>query len=108
MFAGRTLIATITIFAFVNKNYWKTISSVPRDMYNNIFARVVQAILVKLVQLSVIKYFTLTTVAVVFNLDPFYTLIFSSIFLKEAISVLDFALIMACFGGVCIMAYGMS
>ena len=80
----RGLVASCVIFLKINTDTKKVMwDSVPNDMWGNITLRVVQGILVKLCQFTVIKYFTLTTMTLIYNLDPFFTLIFGRIFLSE-------------------------
>ena len=54
------------------------------------------------------KYYTLTTVAVFYNLDPFFTLMFGAILLNEAVSCNDFVLVLISFVSVLLLIIGMN
>ena len=93
-----------------------TNTSVKKVMYDEvdrkdaglIFSRCVSSLVLKLVQYSAIKYFTLTTIAVVYNIAPFSTLFLAAIFLGEKIERQDIFAVILCFISVLIITYGMT
>lgn len=58
-------------------------------------------------QYTAIKYYTLTTVAIFYNLDPFFTLLLGALLLKEKISSMDVFLVFVSFSAVFVILYGM-
>lgn len=69
--------------------------------------RGIQGALLKLVQYSAIKYFTLTTIAVFYNIAPFLTILFASIFLGENVGCMDIFTVIMSFGAVMLITVGM-
>ena len=58
-------------------------------------------------QFSSMKFYTLTTVAVFYNLSPFVTQLFGAILLNEAVSCKDFVLVLITFISVLLLIFGM-
>ena len=62
---------------------------VSKDQFSLLAQRCIQGATLKIIQYSAIQYFTLTTIAVFYNLAPFFTLFFAYIFLGENIKNID-------------------
>ena len=77
--------------------------NVSKDQFALLAQRCVQGATLKIIQYSAIQYFTLTTIAVFYNLAPFFTLFFAYLFLNETIKNLDiYGCILGFFSVICI------
>ena len=56
----------------------------------------------------VVKYFSLTTIAIIYNLNPIMTMMLGAIFLKEKVTYLNIACIILTFLAVVYMTIGLA
>jgi drug/metabolite transporter (DMT)-like permease len=68
----------------VNKDIKKVmIDSVPRDQISNLISRCLQGLFIKVLQYELMKYFKLTTISIIANLSPLFTIFLGYLFIKE-------------------------
>ena len=106
---ARNIISTLVTIICVNKRIkycmWDSIENSQQFML--IFQRCLQGFCLKVMQFSAIKYYTLTTFAIFYNLDPFFTLLLGAIILNESIKPMDIFLVFISFTAVVIISFGM-
>ena len=103
------MLTTLITIISVNKRYkycaWDSIEN--RQQFFLIFQRCCQGFALKVMQFTAIKYYTLTTNSIFYNLDPFITLIFGAVLLNEKIKLMDVVLVAISFSAVVIIVLGM-
>lgn len=85
-------------FLYVNRDIKKAMyDSIPRDQICNLISRCVQSLIIKTLQYELMRYFKLTTISLIANLSPLFTLFLGFLVLKENVSRSD---VMQIFGSV--------
>ena len=67
-----------------------------------------QGLILRIITFTVIKDFTLTTLAVFYNLTPFCTVLLGYFLLKEKVNCIDMASVVCGFVAVMCITYGMA
>lgn len=105
----RSFMAMIVLVVIINKNLKNVLyDSFPSENKKHMFYRILFGIFSIMTMNSLVKYFPLSTIAVIINLNPIFTMFLGYFILKEKVTKLDVLCLIISFIAVLMMIFGMN
>lgn len=104
----RSALAVLILIVVLNKNLKNIVyDNFPSESKKHMFMRLVTGCFGILTMNFVVKYFNLSTIAVIINLNPIFTMLLGYLLLKENVTRMDIVCLFLTFGAVLLVILGM-